>query len=62
MCNLTEEEKNNLIPEAERSKASAKDFWYAKRGYCIKTCTKCTELQILKKILWETRKQNEGIS
>lgn len=48
---------NEIIPEKEQSKYSAKEFWYKKRNYCLKECAHgCDILVMLKKIYWELRK------
>ena len=56
---LTEEEKAKICPEEERANISSKEFWYKKYLYCLDSCTKCTEIDLLKKIYWELRKLNE---
>lgn len=58
-CYLTDEEKNTICPENERAELSTKERWYKQRKYCLRTCNKGTELELLKKIYWELRKQKE---
>jgi len=58
MTHLSDEEKEALCPPTERCCKSAKQFWKLKRDYCLATCEKCAEKDLLKKIYWELRKQN----
>lgn len=49
---------SECCPEIDRAKLSKRQLWYKKYKYCLNDCQKCSELQILKKILWELRKSS----
>jgi len=59
MCSrLTEEQKEIILPSSERASKSEKEFWYAKRNYCLETCKGCKDVDLFKKIYWELQKLN----
>ena len=48
---------NKVVKEKDKASLTAKQLWYKKRNYCLQECKQCAELDMLKKIYWELRKQ-----
>ena len=45
-----------ICEETDKATHSARQLWHKKYKHCLEECEKCSELQILKKMLWEMRK------